>query len=831
MRGLFLFLIIALPLSAQELQIKKVYDFSGGLVNSISNAAMQDNMAKVLENYDIDPFGNLKRRPGLRSYGGSSLARIYGIFPYLRPDEREVYLLMNQSSDSTRLVSCDFATGLCTTTVLRNYYYPKDWKVPYNIDYFMRGDNLYFSQTGAELTVYDGEKFWPIRPRAAGQAKVLPLNGFYHVNGIFRYKYCYVYNSTDTSNFSVPTWPVYVNYGRVYISDLWAPVDTTADSIMIYREQDFSGIYEHLITLDTSARTYLDTFTVAASGDTLDYRWGNNYHCSGGSGTSYATPPGAMIVTKDDIVSGDPILHDITSCIWDIPPYDWACLAYAVVFVDSSGRHSYMSPPACACVPCEVEDAEFDVRYHNDLTDIPVPHDSNIVHKLLLRMHAQDRYAPLPQTDSNWYNRYAVIDTLDPDSTTYTDSIGFSDYKTKPVYMASSGTGYCVGRDPADTLTSDGDTIPWATFVSYDSIGDIQEFACYDDSNIGFTPIAMWYSGNRIYATGDPEFPTRLYFSATGNISAWPTVNFLDLNMPQGDWIVKLFQVDANSTIIFAQFSCWRFTGRTFYQYQLSPISNYVGLSASRTVTRIGSDIYFYHSTGVYQLPIYGSISDIPVSFSIQNSLDSFMINQQRATAANIGGEYWLSLDFASGIQQTYIYSKTPIPHWKSYDFGFYAAVSFDVDTLSGQFNPNRWLLALTTQKGAGGYLYQFRTDSLDTMDVYKNDAGDTFLYKIYATYQSKRFFEGREREKIFWLDIVGQGTASTITLTFYDEETPFDTVVFLPDFTDEKRDRIVVDHIVTDFSVRWQDDGKGQYRIEGYEIGWIPWSGGRPTP
>ncbi|GAG84693.1 unnamed protein product, partial [marine sediment metagenome] len=301
------------------------------------------------------------------------------------------------------------------------------------------------------------------------------------------------------------------------------------------------------------------------------------------------------------------------------------------------------------------------------------------------------------------------------------------------------------------------------------------------------------------------------------------------------DWFVDLLPLE-DRLILFRQNSIVQLQGHSFYQFSLDQLIENVGLTAPRSIVRVGNTVYFYHSTGVYTLSAFGGVCSQPLSFAIKKSLDSFMVNQQRAVGAGIAGDYWLSLDYAGGNQKTYIYSEMPIPHWKTYGFGLHAVVQYDPDSTYGNFNPNKWLVALVTSVGTypgdQTILYEWnegaiggsfeRTDTVDTWS-------DTSHGAIIATYQSKRFFEGRERERVYWLDIVGEGDADTITFTFLDEGVAFDTVKYLPDFTDGIRDRIIVDHIVSDFAVRWQDNGYGQYTIKGYEIGWIPWDRGRP--
>lgn len=674
MRGLFLVALLAVSVSAQEIQVKKVYDFSGGLVNSVSNALMQDNMAKALQNYDIDPFGNLKRRQGLvYSDTNANIGYVYAIMPYVTKDYRQILFLAANSKENwdagnltTEIIRCDAATSTCSTMLDRGYYYPStDWTVPYNFAHFTLRDTLYFVATNGEMFYYVGDSLVKVRRSDTTQPRTLAINATGSLRGSYEYVVKQFHRDTtlggivehqDCSTLTVRTWSVYPHYGTVLLWEL--PTDTLDYCGGSWEISGLDGPYDSVFLYRRSSE--LDSFVLVEKWSTLD----NN-----------------------------PVYEDTFSTI--------------------------------------------------------------------------------------------------PDTTT--------------------------------------DTLFGFTLGTPDSI-------C-EDSILSFQPMSAVIHGNRVYAIGDPEYPNRLYFSTYDRPTNWPCSSFLNIPISDPDWFVSLLSLE-DRLVLFRQNSVLHLQGHNFYQYSIDELIANVGLTAPRSVARIGNTVYFYHSTGVYVLSAYGGVSDQPISFPIQKSLDSFMVNQQRAVGAGIAGDYWLSIDYASANQSTYIFSRMPTPHWKSYDFGLHAVVQFDPDTIAGNFNPNHWLIALVSNfSGADrSIFYNWRRDELsgsfentDTMDV--GYESDTTYYPIIATYQSKQFFEGRERERVYWVDIIGEGTCSTITFTFLDEGIPFDTVVFQPDFTDDKRDRIIVDRIVEDFAVSWTDNGYGQYTIKGYEIGWILWDRGRPAP
>ena len=156
------------------------------------------------------------------------------------------------------------------------------------------------------------------------------------------------------------------------------------------------------------------------------------------------------------------------------------------------------------------------------------------------------------------------------------------------------------------------------------------------------------------------------------------------------------------------------------------------------------------------------------------------------------------------------------------YDLGTKYIALFDSDTTNLQYSTNRWALVRDNDSLYG---WNYAADSLD----------DTAHF--FATYQSKYFFEGSGRERIHNVTIEGTGVVDSLRLIFYqgylnaDQDvigTPFDTVVFSPDFTDNQKDQVAVDKICDMFSLRIEDFGSGSYVIRGYKIGWQPWDTGK---
>ena len=811
-------LLLCTPLLAQEVQEYPVKDFSGGFVNGLSNAIMQDNMSLVLVNYDVVD-GSITRRKGMSLHypDDNSGQTIEGLFRYQNQlnkkllTARELTSTPYYSDETMRdyinlLTHCDDADVSCTTVAYAGLFQQEsDYAAPYSNGFTNLNGRTLIANDRSELMVYDGNKAFPARPRGPGQAKVMAVDSGGNVSGIVRYKYSYTAEFIpDTihviTDLSPPTWPIEVADGMVVIYDMGWMTDTLRqDSITIYREMNLSGKFERLVSFFIEGDTlfkYWDTTAATTPGDTFNYRWGPigippQWDSIGGCFDTFPPPPGGVVAIADTALAGGmgiaTLLIDTSRC---------RTVVYCVLFVDSSGRSGYLGPPTHISYSYAFSDSTVAVNrpYKVTLDSIPIPKDSGIVEKHLIRMYPRNNVLNPGGNEADDVYSYIFYDiaTLAIDSTTYVD-------------RAAPGTGtvYYNARDENDDFISD--PTPWD--------------ASTDDSLVGFQPSAVTIFNNRCYGIGGPHDRNFLYFSDFGKLTNWPIDKYINIAGEAGDWLTGLYSFE-DRLLLFKHNSVQQFVGATFYQYSIEPIIMNVGLTARQSLAGGKNSVFFAHQTGVYRISRFGGFSTYPISAVIQKTVDSVGDKLQRSRGRVVGEEYWWSVAIdSSDVEKTYIYSEFPAPHWKSYSFGIKDAIPYDYDTTRVDYSADRFILI---RDNDSLYRWNYAADTLD----------DTVAF--FATYQSKYFFEGGDREKVVYVDLFGTGSVDSLRLIFYRNYgegtmgTPFDTVVFSPDFTDHTRDRVIVNAICENFSLRVEDFGQGDYILQGYTIGYIPWDRGK---
>jgi hypothetical protein len=915
MRYFFAFILITTSAFSQPIQEFKVRSFAGGMVNSLSNALMQDDQQLVLENYDI-VNGKLKRRAGYTIYktDTSAAMQVYGLFPYQALTDKDFLILRNIKTfypDDTAdkfvgvLTRCNEADGKCTTLVAHGFLTDRrNQNVPYSMNFNTINNRLVLAVAKSEMQLYDGNKAFPARPRMAGQPKVLPLDGTGKINGVVSYRFLFVDSSAGAakySNLSPPSWAVEVKDGKLFILDLGPVVSTTLqDSLVIYRSLN-GGTYQrltaiHLPDVVPYYQTFVDSAATTNPGDTTPYKWGYSTNCVEAACVEGLIPaPGAILVNGNNAAASN---NGPTFQMKGLTDTTCLSFAYSVVFRDSSGRESYASPPDCATYTAALIRAAGE--FAPALTKIPIPRDSGIVDKILLRglvgnvawsSQTIDKISyiyPINNHIDNaalysvtidgiavkWYSPSAgttaamIVDSMVSyinaatvvkdivraiDQSTYIelnsakpgigwvltgnvrltpDVLGFSYTGERLIRQAFQVSDYIYNFVPIDTL--DDTTTTYTDSIPYDSLDIIEPWCedsvsaqqptsfCYDDSNITFQPFDITSHGDRLFAIGDINDRNALWYSDFGRPTTMPPDHFILVETQSGDWFVRLLSVGDN-LLLFRQHSIYGLSGLSFFQFNLEKLVSGVGVSAPRTLTANKNIINFLHESGAYEMSTSGGLSSPPISWVIKNSLDSIGTNLRRSVGKAVGDEWWLSAPIASTANnQTYIYSRTPTPHWKSYSFGINDIVLYDKDTLALDYATDRFIFASGTDS-----LFQWRTDSLVTTD------NGTL---IQAKYQSKYFFHEGEgpirREKIFYVDFFGKyfsGALDTLMVTFYEESKgAVDSVKFVPNFSNRKVNRVTFNRISDNCSIGWRSYGLAIYEITGITIGWNSWDEGK---
>ncbi len=833
---IYILLILLLATSGfGAVREKSVFGFKGGLVNSVSNSLMEDNMALVLENYDITDVGTLKRRPGMIRHYVKGISEQQAFFTRQVDNAKEMLIMRIDSShfkgaggslsDTISnnvfvMALCDNAGLDCSTFVSVGFYsHRRNVDRPFSVNSTTWINNLFIASQKSELMFWDGTDLSPSRPLAPGQPQVFALDGGGNVTGRYTYKVAFantgaISAGTDTSLFSPPSWQVDVTNGKVAVI-LPLPLATNGLAI-IYRKHVDSSLYgfvathsissgDSLLYLDNTASTSVNGFYLFGPRQSENGVWRTVYD-SLETELKPVAPGGFNIgITKFDGTSGHqgivkPIVADSLTN---------ATVYYQVVYKDSSGREAYGTPicayswDSSAVFP---SDMYSDRSVHMTLTNIPVG-GSNIVSKeLRRRVNANFRNltSGTGGADSVLGDGWRVIATLDKDSTTYTDSTKVNN---------QDGTGV----EPGDTVFVLASDSAW-------SLGP--EAMEYDDSNIVFQPTDLIVFGQRGFSIGNPNFKNRLYYSQFGRLTTWASDNFHNLFSNSGDWLVGLASLGGRM-LAFRQNSVMQLTGLTFYQFDIQEVIADAGLTGRRTLVTGLNDVFFAHTTGLYQFSRFGGISKIPISLPIQNTVDSAKTRIQRSVGHLIEGEYWWSLSVdtnatgeETGNTRTYIYAQYPVPHWKEYSFAVNAMAPYNFDTTASDFETHKFIMIRSDDS-----LYRWGYEDTSTTDANAN---------FTAHYQSKYYFEAPGRERIHYIDFYGSGSATDMVIVFYKNYgegiagVPFDSVTFSPNFDDGKRDRVKVDAVVENFSIRIHDNGTGGYQLRGYNIGWQQWDRGK---
>ncbi len=712
---LFVLLVLSLSVSGKaEIRELEVRDFYGGLVTGLTNARLKNNMSLILENYDID--GGLRRRRGMSVHypDAGSGYEVDGLVVYYGPNGKQMFLRRRPASypiDSAavaRLQLCDDVAATCTNTVGPSVYQSfRSRYQPFNYDYTTFNDRLLLAATKSEMVLWDGDSLMLARPRAPGQPLAVAIDSNGNVHGRWTYSVMADHENgkDDTSLFSTPSWEVSVTNGKVFLS-LPPRANAHVSSHTILRSRHDWDYYKTVFKYTPSANYgyYVDNIadgSLVTLGTQFSWgvRIGGQLHYDANDSLNSnmpfdsLAPPGGIALDTLPVGTADSSI--ITGA--GATTHQRTFFLYSIVFIDSAGRESLPSAatPFVASVPGAPDTTK---GWAMQLTSLPSPTEANIVgKKILRRMYAQ--FSGSQPDDSVW-TRWIVVDSIAPDSPSYVDTTNYL-----------NGTTWCTAVDEHASFNL-------ATTLTPGNM-------CYDDSTIKFQPADIEYHGSRLYGIGDPAHLNYLYYSTFGRPTTWPPDKFLSLPSKRGDWFVGLLSISNNQLLMFRQNSVMALSGLSFFQYQLDEVARGVGLTARRSLVQKRGVVYFAHQTGMYKLG-----GEFPLSLVIQPTVDSIGERIQRSVAAIVDEEVWWSVAVeGERNDRTLIYSETPTPYWRQYDFAFDAIVAFDYDTSQVDYRVDKYIIATDNDS-----LWRWGYNDADTLDG---------IEPIIATYQSKYFFEG----------------------------------------------------------------------------------------
>ena len=831
-RLLFLIIMAVLILVSQAVvqspALLEVTEFTGGLVNSIENSLMDKNQARILVNYDINK-GKLDRRPGVRlqypdAFSGQTMS---ALLPFYRGLHKEVLTIRKLASkygddrDSLyHLTICTQNNSVCTTVIFQGYLpFERESTLPFNITYDYMKHGLLIAATQSELVVFDSQFAYPLRPIGPGQPKAVAMSGGGNVTGIFRYKYGYGTGGLEpTSNLSAPSWPVTVNAGKVVLYNLLAPTDTTEATGLplcyIYREENYDGSWEvvnSFVTLGwaTNKMTFLDNRGSTVDDDTLDFPWGNTRE----SRPAADSPPPGIVIQRDTVTVDSFGVGLVSDTVFF--PFCTVYVGYAITQIDSFGTESHISAPVWARVTNFGDSIghPLDWQYKMTIKNIPAPTDSGIVKRWLLRSFDTTgliigEESPESLRIGDWYRLFSFPLTSD----SIVDSLRGTGWHDSLFCLASIDSSYTQG-------------IFGDSFQSFDktSLAELPESLCFNgDSILSGRPSVIMQHGFRAY-TIDEQFPNDLLYSEFAKFHKWAPSKRITISSKTGDWLNNFVSLGTNRFMGFRQNSIVQISGHSFFQFTIDDVIRGLGSVAPRSVIYSRNRGGFASYDGYYLFDGAGNVGDPAASMSISNSIDSADTNIIRAFAAPVGSEIWLSLPIGgTRNSHTYILDLEPPQHWKSYDFGVIDMIQMEVDTTLQDFRAGRYLMILDNDSM---YNWNYKDTAFD------NKGGDI----IVARYESKFFFDDNKgiRERVFSVDIYGEASSAGANDSLWvyvsqNKGARVDTVLIIPDFTDNVIDRATFNVLCDNFAIGWVDNGIGDYSITGYKVEGAGWDAGR---
>lgn len=218
-----------------------------------------------------------------------------------------------------------------------------------------------------------------------------------------------------------------------------------------------------------------------------------------------------------------------------------------------------------------------------------------------------------------------------------------------------------VGTDWTDiatglsTLPMDAVTFPGLDLlIMSNGVDNPKKYDGTTFADLAGSPPKMRYMAvhkNRVFGTGVPGYPVRLYYSALSNPNDWTTVNdsgSIDFETADGTENTGLVSYD-NILLLFKPGSTFALLGSGPSDFTKSTVSSTIGCSSHRSIVQIGNYLYWLGRDGIYQY-IRGSTPRRISEGLIDNIIDNIDYNEtQKIAGATDGTRYYISLPLIGG--------------------------------------------------------------------------------------------------------------------------------------------------------------------------------------
>lgn len=636
--GLFIFLQLFFVVGCFS-QIKQfVIEHPGaaGLNTYYGDAYLNPNEARVLTNFDIVD-GDLVRRPGFIKISNGSDSLCYGIASYYDVDNDGRLLKVSYIGDTGKILFSNpnqftFAGPAEPESSLTNLY--QYLKPPTGYDW-VQFENAIFGVCGkSHPVIYTEGKWGTLSMPTPGTPMVSAFNKTKTLSGTYSYKLCY-FNGTDTA-FAKRSKP-----GR---ASVYAFPETEMVILFNFPDRPVVGNY---IGPTKPAETHV--LILRNKNDTEDYYILDTLSYSAGDSVIFidSIPDASLGLIVDDTLGSD-----------SIPPPG------APIRGPTDSDTDYNSHIVCGDDDTTVYWA---IAYIDTMLDIESPlgpyyKDSS--------RHDSDCYVGIMANYEGSASEYGAF---------YDGIVAYSS-------MCTDTNNWKV-QDTIFTL-SDSNAYVWLT--SYTSAENYNDTIVPPWNLTNLIPYKyMVNSFGRLWAAGDVDFPSRLYYSGrtdTGAIGHWDMAfNYLALDENDGDRIMGLVTVE-EGLIAYKGYSTWFITGTDpEYDMRVIKISGDVGTISNNSIAQYNGKDYFMtpdlrvmERTGNQFKEISRKVWDNWNTLS-----DTFLIN---IDATVYKGEYWLSFCTEELYSPTTYYNKdificdltTGQYSWRKYQFEARYFISYD---------------------------------------------------------------------------------------------------------------------------------------------------------
>jgi hypothetical protein len=159
---------------------------------------------------------------------------------------------------------------------------------------------------------------------------------------------------------------------------------------------------------------------------------------------------------------------------------------------------------------------------------------------------------------------------------------------------------------------------------------------------------------NRLWAAGDPDNPSRLYYSDLNDPTQGYASNFFDID-PAGSAAITALKVYRDRLFIFKgpeNGAIYTLSGRTPATFALDPFSKTIGCVSSRAVTEFADDVMFMDTTGhlrtLATTDKYGDFEATIITDKIRDVIDTITyrpnIQATNITTDAINSRVWVQI-------------------------------------------------------------------------------------------------------------------------------------------------------------------------------------------